>query len=121
MSAQTGGFSDVPDGTYYSEPVAALAGLGVPTGCEEFGGFDDSSFCPQQPIDRKTMAVWAVRVLDGADPPRGLSRFPDVNEQLPAFWPPFIERMAELGITKGCGDGTNFCPNRSMTRAEMAA
>ena len=28
--------------------------------------------------------------------------------------------LAEEGITVGCGDGTNFCPNRAVTRAEMA-
>ena len=66
------------------------------------------------------MAVWVVRVLDGQDPPPGPSRFPDANSQLPRFWPPFIERMAELGVTQGCGDGTNFCPLDPVTRAQMA-
>ena len=76
---------------------------------------------PSEPIDRKTVAVWVVRVLDGQDPPRGLSRFDDVDCCLPVFWSSFIERMAELGVTRGCGDGSGFCPNRNMTRAEMAA
>lgn len=61
-----------------------------------------------------------VRVLDGRDPPLGSSRFPDVDLHLPAFWSPFIERLAELGVTQGCGDGTNFCPNDPVTRAQMA-
>ena len=122
VSAQTGGFSDVPGDTYYTEPVAALDQLGVLTDCEESGGSDGRSFCPRQPIDRKTMAVWVVRVLDGEDPdPSKGSRFADVDRYLPRFWPPFIERMAELGVTTGCGgDGTNFCPNDSVTRAQMA-
>ena len=121
VSAQTGGFSDVPDDTYYSQPVAALDQLGVLTDCEESGGSDGRSFCPHQPIDRKTMAVWVVRVLDGEDPdPSKGSRFEDVDRYLPRFWPPFIERTAELGVTTGCGDGTNFCPNDPVTRAQMA-
>ena len=117
--AQVGGFSDVAVEAYYSAPVEELAGLGVLTGCEGSSGFDDGRFCPDEPMDRKTMAVWVVRVLEGEDPPPGMSRFPDANA-LGAFWAPFIERMAELGVTAGCGDGTDFCPNGEVTRAEMA-
>ena len=117
--AQAGGFGDVAVGSYYSAPVQELAGLGVLTGCEGSAGFDDSRFCPGEPMDRKTMAVWVVRVLDGEDPPPGRSRFPDVNT-LSAFWWPFVERMAELGVTTGCGDGANFCPDDPVTRAQMA-
>ena len=117
--AQTGGFEDVAAGAYYSAPVEELAGLGVLTGCEGSSGFDDSRFCPDDPMDRKTMAVWVVRVLEGEDPPPGMSRFPDANA-LGAFWAPFIEQMAELGITVGCGDGTDFCPNDEVTRAQAA-
>ena len=118
-TAQTGGFEDVAAGAYYSAPVEELAGLGVLTGCEGSSGFDDSRFCPDDPMDRKTMAVWVVRVLEGEDPPPGMSRFPDANA-LGAFWAPFIEQMAELGITAGCGDGTDFCPNDEVTRAHAA-
>ena len=109
-AAQTGGFDDLPAGAELSAAVERLA-PDVLTGCNEFGGFSDDKFCPSESIDRKTMAVWIVRILDGQDPPPGSSRFPDVNSQLPVFWPPFIERLAELGVTQGCGDGTNFCPN----------
>ncbi len=70
-SAQAGGFSDVADGRFFSEPVDSLASSGVLTACDDDGG----RFCPDDPIDRKTMAVWMVRVLDGSDPaPGGTSR-----------------------------------------------
>ena len=111
---QVGGFADTGEDAYYSEAVAALAEAGVfaGTGC-------DRGFCPGEPIDRKTMAVWTVRVLDGVDPPAvSQSRFGDVDTA--GFHAPFIERMAQLGVTSGCGDGTNFCPDRSVTRAQMA-
>ena len=66
-------------------------------------------FCPDDAIDRKTMAVWMVRVLDREDPPAASeSRFDDVDAH--SFQAPFIERLAELGVTGGCGDGTGFCP-----------
>ena len=32
---------------------------------------------------------------------------------------PWVEEMARRGITSGCGGG-NFCPNDSVTRAQMA-
>ena len=112
--AQPGGFGDVPEDVYYSVPVSTLAGQGVfaGTGCNE-------GFCPGDAIDRKTMAVWVVRVLDGKDPAAvSESRFDDVDPD--GFYAPFIERMFELGVTSGCGDGSGFCPDRNVTRAEMA-
>lgn len=107
-------FDDVPADAYYSTPIAELAQAGVfeGTGCE-------TGFCPDEPIDRKTIAVWVVRILDGQDPhPVTESRFDDVNSDW--FYAPFIERMAELGVTKGCGDGSMFCPDDTVTRAQMA-
>ena len=112
--AQPGGFGDVAGDAYYSEPVAALAAMGVFEGTE-----CDAGFCPGEAIDRKTMAVWTVRVLTGQDPPAvSQTRFSDVDAE--SFYAPFVERMAQLGITAGCGDGTRFCPDRSVTRAQMA-
>ena len=111
---QPGGFGDVAEDAYYSVPVSTLAELGVFVGTECQAGF-----CPGDPIDRKTMAVWVVRVLDGEDPEAvSESRFDDVD--VSGFYAPFIERMAELEVTRGCGDGSGFCPDRSVTRAEMA-
>ena len=112
--AQPGGFGDVAGDTYYSEPVAALTAMGVFEGTE-----CDAGFCPGEAIDRKTMAVWTVRVLTGQDPPTvSQTRFSDVDAE--SFYAPFVERMAQLGITAGCGDGTRYCPDRSVTRAQMA-
>lgn len=113
-AGQSDDFADVPDDAYYSQPVATLAGRGV------FGGtLCDGGLCPEDPIDRKTMAVWTVRVLDGRDPPAATrARFDDVDAT--SFYAPFIERMAELGVTGGCGDGSGFCPDRNVTRAQMA-
>lgn len=115
VAAQPGGFIDVLDDAYYSVPVAALAERGVfdDTECED-------GFCPDEPVDRRTMAVWIVRVLDDQDP-HSLkeSRFDDVDAA--GFHAPFIERMAELRITQGCGDGSGFCPDEYVSRAEMAA
>ena len=107
-------FADVPDDAYYTVPVTELADDGVFAGT-----LCDAGFCPGEPMDRATMAVWMVRVLDGQDPKAvSQTRFNDADPA--GFHAPFIERMAELGVTGGCGDGTNYCPDRAVPRAEMA-
>ena len=115
VGAQTGGYSDVHSDAYYSKPVVDLALLGVFSGTECAQGF-----CPNESIDRKTAAVWMVRVLDGNDPDTASeTRFADVDAA--SFYAPFIERMFQLGVTQGCSDGSQFCPDRNVTRAQMAA
>ena len=112
--AQSGGFGDVADDRYFSVPVKVLAEQGVFAGTECAAGF-----CPDDPLDRKTMAVWIVRMLDGQDPEAvTTTRFDDVAAD--SFHAPFIERMAELEVTTGCG-GSGFCPDRIVNRAETAA
>ena len=114
VAGQSGGFDDVSEDAYYWLPVTTLAGRGV-----FVGTLCDDGFCPQEPIDRKTIAVWVVRVLDGRDPPAvSEARFDDVDAA--SFYAPFVERLAELGVTTGCGDGSGFCPDRTVTRAQMA-
>ena len=111
---ENGDYPDVHSDAYYATAVRGLADKGVLVGteCEE-------GFCPDNPIDRSTMAVWTVRVLDGTDPvPVTSTRFTDVDASHPHA--AFIERFAELGVTKGCGDGTEFCPDGTVIRAEMA-
>ena len=109
-----GGFADVAEDAFYADAVAALAADGVFAGTECSEGF-----CGDQVIDRRTMAVWVVRVLDGADPAAVAStRFGDVDAS--GFHARFVERMAALGVTAGCGDGSNYRPEGSVSRAHMA-
>jgi len=44
--------------------------------------------------------------------------FGDVPESHP--FSRFIEALAASGITGGCGDGSNYCPNAALTRGQMA-
>ena len=113
--AQTQPFTDTSSDSYYSDAVAALADNGIFDGTECAEGM----LCPEASIDRKTMAVWTVRALDGQDPTQTSGdRFTDVDAN--SFHAPFIERMAELGVTSGCGDGSAFCPHDTVNRAQMA-
>lgn len=47
---------------------------------------------------------------------------PPVTVGPPAVDPAWaqIEALAREGVTAGCGDGTTFCPDRTMTRREVA-
>ena len=98
--------------------VEALAAEGVlrDTECGE------NQFCPGEPLDRWIGAVWMVRAIDGSDPPGPTSsRFTDVSST--EWWAPYVERLAELGITKGCVAELGheaFCPDSPITRAQMA-
>ena len=108
-------FSD-DDGRYYEPAIDALAERGVLDGTE----CDTDRICPDDDFERWTMAVWLVRVLDNQDPePTNVSQFVDVDPN--QWWAPFVDRLAELGVTKGCAKNpARFCPDQPATRAEMA-
>ena len=110
-----GGFTDVTEGVH-KPAIDALAAMGV---------FDDTEcaeamFCPGDEMKRWTMGVWLVRVLDEAEPAAvSGSSFADVDAD--EWWLAHVERLAELGVTKGCKtEPLRFCPDRSVTRAQMA-
>ena len=109
--------ADVQMGNELFDAVAALAEDGVLAGTECGPGL----FCPSDPIPRWLMAAWLVRIVDGQDPePISTSRFADVDAG--QWWAAHAERLAELGITRGCGtEPARYCPDGPVTRAEMAS
>ena len=107
-------FADVGEQSVHRPAVEALAAQGVFEGTE----CGQNQFCPHQPILRSTVAVWLVRVLDDAEPTADSSRFSDVDAT--EWWSPYVERLADLGVTKGCALG-KYCPDRPVTREQMAS
>ena len=114
-SVTGGGFSDVGGGVH--EPaIDALDDAGVLEGTE----CGDGLFCPGEPILRWVIAVWLVRVLGEEPAAAGISRFSDVDAGV--WWAPYVEALADLGVTKGCDtEPLRFCPDESVTRAQMAS
>ena len=102
---------------FIRQPISALAADGVFVGTE----CAPARFCPTDAVARWVMAVWLVRLLDGADPVGvGSSRFADVDES--EWWAPYVERFADLGVTDGCAtEPARFCPTETVTRARMAS
>ena len=48
------------------------------------------------------------------------TRFTDVEAD--QWWMPYVERLANLGITKGCAtEPARYCPTEPVTRAQMAS
>ena len=79
------------------------------------------SSCENHPFPRWAMAVWLVTIIDGSGPPEvSTTRFMDVS--VDEHWAPYVDRLYELGITKGCGvDPARYCPEDRVTRAQMAS
>lgn len=75
-----------------------------------------------EPISRREMAGWVVEVFIDAGRTELAShagRFEDVDATGP--WAAHIETFAALGITDGCSrEPARFCPDRSVTRGQMA-
>ena len=104
------------DGSVHEPALEVLAARGVLDGIECGEGL----ICPGKPLKRWEMAVWLVRVLDGADPgPPDTPSFSDVDYD--AWWAPLVDRLMELGVTAGCRrDPLQYCPDGAVSRAQMA-
>ncbi len=107
-------FTDVPTTNPFYFYVESLVHSGVTGGC------GTELYCPSSPVTRAQMAVFLLKAKFGADhipPPATGTVFADVP--IDAFAAAWIEELAALQITGGCGGG-NYCPNGLVTRAQMA-
>jgi hypothetical protein len=108
-------FTDVPASAYYFDPVNLLYAKQITSGCS----VEPADYCPSDVIPRWQMAVFMVRAVYGGDDftASTIPYFADVPVGAPGFrW---IQKMYELGITSGCGNG-DFCPGSSVPRDDMA-
>jgi hypothetical protein len=105
-----GRFADVPSDSPFCGFIERMAEDKITGGC---GG---NNLCPNDPVTRGQMAVFIEAAL-GHPANTCAGRFGDVPLESPFCG--FIERLADDGITGGCG-GDNFCPDIPVTRAQMA-
>ncbi|HSJ34287.1 MAG TPA: S-layer homology domain-containing protein [Acidimicrobiia bacterium] len=108
-----GRFAD-DDGSLFEADIETLAAAGITAGCNPP---DNTRFCPDAPVTRGEMAVFLTRALGWGTP--GGNRFVDDEGSV---YERAIEAMAAAGATEGCDppDYRNFCPDRPVTRGEMA-
>jgi hypothetical protein len=113
--AATGVFSDVATSFWAASWIEQLYQDGLTTGCST----NPLRYCPSDTVSRAEMAVFLLRAKHGAayQPPPATGVFGDVPVN---YWAaPWIEQLAEEGITTGCGGGS-YCPTNPVTRWQMA-
>jgi hypothetical protein len=108
-------FEDVPLDAYYANWVEQLYADGITGGCSVV----PMKYCPLVRVTRDQMAVFLLRAKHGSDyiPPEVEGIFTDVDPT--SFFAPWIEQLAEEGITAGCGVNV-YCPSNPVTREQMA-
>jgi hypothetical protein len=102
------------DGNVHEGGIEAIAEEGITSGCNPPA---NTRFCPELPVTRGQMAAFLARALEL--PPADVDFFVDDD----GVFEPAVNRTAAAGLTVGCNPPANdrFCPNREMTRGEMAA
>jgi len=110
-------FDDVSTNYWAWQFIERLYNAGITGGCS----IAPLNYCPNNTVTRAEMAIFLLRGIHGPSysPPAvgGTTDFTDVPV---GYWAGnWIEQLAVEGITSGCG-GCNYCPDNSVTRAEMA-
>ncbi len=115
LSLPPGGTFVDDDGNVHEGSIEAIAASGITVGCNPPTG---DRFCPHEPVTRAEMATFLARALD-LEQQSGSDTFVDDDGNVHEG---SIEAIAAAGITVGCNppEGDRFCPDRPVTRAEMA-
>ena len=110
-----GSFADVAPADPFYPYVEDLFHHGITGGCGV------GIFCPTADVTRAEIAVFLLKssLGPGYVPPPAMGIFADVPSDY--FAKDWIEDLYNRGITGGCfTDPLRFCPERSVTRAEIA-
>jgi subtilisin family serine protease len=105
-------FSDVPSSHWAFKYIQKLRELGITS------GYSDGTYKPDNQVTRAETSVFLVRALLGETFSFPASPyFSDVPSGYWAF--KYVQKLRELGITSGYGDGT-YRPDNPVIRSEMA-
>lgn len=102
-------------GSTHEDSINRLAEAGITSGCNPP---TNTVFCPDRQVTRAQMATFLARGLQ-LDQGDGESGFADLDGSKHSS---HIRAILGAGITQGCNPplNTRFCPDRAVTRAEMA-
>ncbi|HSJ35709.1 MAG TPA: S8 family serine peptidase, partial [Acidimicrobiia bacterium] len=101
-------------GSVFIHPISAIAAAGITHGCNPP---QNDLYCPERPITRGEMAAMLQRALGLA---AGSVDFADTTDSV---FRRDISAVAAAGVTRGCNppDNDRYCPDRIVSRGEMAA
>jgi hypothetical protein len=104
------------DGSVFESSIEWLASEGITEGCNPP---DNDRFCPNDHVTRGQLAAFLVRAFDYSDKGQG-DLFVDDNDSV---FEAAIDKLGTAEVTRGCNPPANdrFCPNRHVTRGELAA
>jgi MYXO-CTERM domain-containing protein len=106
-------FKDMPPGMFGKKEAEALLVAGITKGCSQ------DLFCPDCLTTRAMAVTFLIRAAGvevGGQPVN--PTFVDVDPG--AYYAPYVEKAAELGIVSGCMVAEKkFCPDEPATRAEF--
>ncbi len=104
------------DGNVHEADIEAIAARGITMGCNPPYG---DEYCPDRAVTRGEMAAFVIRLL-GRPGEGATDHFIDDAESI---FQGDINRLASAGIARGCNppDNDRYCPDRVMTRSELAA
>lgn len=102
-------FSDVHPRSTHAKTIGAVARERVTAGCQP------GRYCPKRAVTRAEMATFLVRALDLK--PVDANQFRDAASA--GTHRRNINALAKAGITGGCSTNL-FCPDRAVSRQEMA-
>jgi len=117
--AASGFFTDLP-GDFTNPFIDQMRVDGITNGCAS----SPNRYCPGGTVSRRQMAVFLLKAEHGGTyvpPPCSTATFLDVacGDQFADY----IYQLKNEGVTLGstaCGAGSRYCPNDSVTRAQMA-
>lgn len=106
-------FTDVPDGHIFKDAVATVYSKGIVYGVSE------NAFNPEGEISREDACTMIMRAFDsmGFGFAVGDMTFAD-KDMIAAYAQNAVSTLSGIGIVSG--DGTNFNPKNSITRAELS-
>jgi glucose/arabinose dehydrogenase len=114
-------FADVPSNYWAYDFIESFSAAGITSGC----GTNPLIYCPDRNVTRAEMAVFILRTLHYPNlpytPAPQSGTFNDLPVATKEWMEAWVEEFYDLGITTGCAvDPLRYCPERNVTRAEMA-
>ena len=106
-------FGDITN-SLFADDIVWLAQNNITVGCTQ----QPLQYCPNKPVTRAQMATFLTRALNLETPPQPAG-FTDIDPD--SVHAPSIEALHAAGITTGCAQQPlQYCPNKPVTRAQMA-